>query len=352
MSEARKQIIDQILTFPANTYSREFLDGPHPKTNKPYSDAELRGYLEELQGSAKPVRKTQQVQQSPEVARIQVERVWAFFFHHHPEIADLDAHRKALYERALSLSDDDIVRPAHLDEAAKLLIAEGTIKAKKIPTAAELKQQAAKDSETFRQAAVQLGFSDNEANRRMVAKLGSGYSVADIAQSIRNGLQLSAVGEAEQQQRDEQERQEILEEIIGARIITRQDRLKFESMPLQQLRSEVARIREERRLHGLTGQELRAHIRSQQQQPSLTVPELPNYIARADLLELLNSLGSPDGSRAIELLDGKSFANGKEAFHYVCDKYGFDAVNKRLGTYAKRQIAGIVREIVHPFDKH
>ena len=56
MSE-RKEIIDQIVAYPANRYTREFLDGPHPKTNKPYTNAELREYLKELQqAAAKPVQ--------------------------------------------------------------------------------------------------------------------------------------------------------------------------------------------------------------------------------------------------------------------------------------------------------
>ncbi len=56
MSE-RKGLIDQILTFPANTYTREFLDGPHPQTGQPYSIAELETYLADLrQTAAKSVR--------------------------------------------------------------------------------------------------------------------------------------------------------------------------------------------------------------------------------------------------------------------------------------------------------
>jgi|GraSoi2013_100cm_1033763.scaffolds.fasta_scaffold202081_1 hypothetical protein len=53
----RKGLIDQILTFPANTYTREFLDGPHPQTGQPYSIAELETYLADLrQTAAKSVR--------------------------------------------------------------------------------------------------------------------------------------------------------------------------------------------------------------------------------------------------------------------------------------------------------
>src|SRR6267142_276200 len=66
----------------------------------------------------------QEVQQSPEVARIQAERVWGAFFFKHQEISDNAANRRALFQRGLSLSDDDIVRIPHLEEAAKLLIAE------------------------------------------------------------------------------------------------------------------------------------------------------------------------------------------------------------------------------------
>src|SRR5258708_39414388 len=106
MSESRQQIINQIVAYPANTYTREFLDGPHPKTGRPYSTAELETYLKELQQAApKPVPKTQQVQQSPEEARIQAERVWEGFFSRHLEIPNNAATRTALFERELSLSD-------------------------------------------------------------------------------------------------------------------------------------------------------------------------------------------------------------------------------------------------------
>jgi len=49
----RKEVINKIMTFAANTYTRAFLDGPHPKTGKPYSIAELETYLEQLWNEAK-----------------------------------------------------------------------------------------------------------------------------------------------------------------------------------------------------------------------------------------------------------------------------------------------------------
>jgi len=265
------------------------------------------------------------------------ELIWQSFFSQHPEIADSHANRKALFERGLSLSDDDTVRPTHLEDAAKLLIAERAITPKRIPTAAELKQQAAKDLETFQQAAIQLGFSNNAANQQEVATLGFGYSIDDIAKAISsNTLHVSPVGDAEQQQRDERERHEILEEIIGARIITRQDRLKFESMPLEHLRAEVARIREERRLRSLTGTELRAHIRSQQVDQTET---LPDDYTKAQL-ELM--LATDD--------TGKIFKEGRNAFKDLCKRYGWRAIEERMGGYKPPAIAGVVRQIRHEFD--
>jgi hypothetical protein len=267
MSEERKQIIDQILGFSANTYSREYLDGPHPRTGKPYSLKELNEYLGELQQAASsPVPKIQkQVQQSPEVARIQAQQVWEYFFSHHLEIADNAANRKALFERGLSLSDDEMVRPAHLDEAAKLLIAEGIIKTKKVLTAAELKQRAVKDLETFKQCAIQLGFAANTANENLVRQvLGSGYSVGDIAHAIHSkALQLSSVGEVEQQQRDDKERRDLIGQILDDYAVdenlreAKRRQLERPDITLENLRNQVAVIRERARLHEMTPAQIR-----------------------------------------------------------------------------------------------
>ena len=47
----RKEVIDKILTFPANTYKRAFLDEPHPRTGRRYSISELESYHEQLQST-------------------------------------------------------------------------------------------------------------------------------------------------------------------------------------------------------------------------------------------------------------------------------------------------------------
>src|SRR5260221_14481025 len=109
--QQRKLLIDQILEFPANTYSREYLELPHPKTGRPYSVGELKTFLEELRVKSQHELEKQrqqavrqQAQQSPEVARIQAQRVWEGFFSRHLDIPDNDATRRALFERGLSLS--------------------------------------------------------------------------------------------------------------------------------------------------------------------------------------------------------------------------------------------------------
>src|SRR5437763_347614 len=44
-----------------------------------------------------------------EAAQAKAETIWQRFFFRHPEIKDHDGNRNALFERALSLSDDGVV---------------------------------------------------------------------------------------------------------------------------------------------------------------------------------------------------------------------------------------------------
>jgi hypothetical protein len=121
-------------------------------------------------------------------------------------------------------------------------------------------------------------------------------------------------------------------------------REKLQHLPIATLRADVQVIRDRKRFRQMSKEELKAHIRQQRgEQPSPAVPELPKYIQRDELLALLNSA---DGSGFPELVGRKTFKNGKEAFQFVCEKYGFDNVNRRLGTYtAPPEIAGRVRNI-------
>src|SRR5882762_4224899 len=82
-----------------------------------------------------------------QAAQINEERSWSLFFFKHPEIADIDANRKMLFDYGLSLSDDGVVTFDFLDEAAKTLPGLDLQKVKQLPTAANLKQ----DEETLYQ---------------------------------------------------------------------------------------------------------------------------------------------------------------------------------------------------------
>jgi hypothetical protein len=209
------------------------------------------------------------------------ELIWETFSSKHPEVANDTAHRQALENRASSLSDDGFADLEHLNEALQLLIQEGTIKPKKVLTAAELTHQAAKDSQTFQQAAIQLGFAANTANENLVRQvLGSGYSVSDIAQAISsNAVRLSPVGEAERQQRDEKERRYLIGEILDDYAVdenlreAKRRQLDRPDMTLQNLRQQVAVIRERTRLHQLTPTQIREeNARRATQQASTEKP--------------------------------------------------------------------------------
>src|SRR5258708_1933652 len=51
----------------------------------------------------------------------EVERAWIDFFRRHPELRDVVANRQALFNYALSLSDDGVATIKHLYEAAATL---------------------------------------------------------------------------------------------------------------------------------------------------------------------------------------------------------------------------------------
>jgi hypothetical protein len=208
-------------------------------------------------------------QQDPEIiaakqraTAAEAERIWAAYFHRHPELKDCQANRQIIYNYALSLADDaNSITREHLEEASKL----PNLARQKVLTAAERNQQAAKDSETFNKAALQLGFSANTANEKLVKDvLGSGFSVYDIAQAISsNAIQLSRVGEAEQQQRDEKERCDLIGQILDDYAVdgdlreAKRHQLERPDITLDNLRQQVAVIRERQRLHEMTPAQIR-----------------------------------------------------------------------------------------------
>jgi hypothetical protein len=119
-----------------------------------------------------------------EIAEINAERLWDRFFFKHSEISDNLANRKLLFNYALSLSDDGVVRFEHLDESANLP-GLSRQKVKQPLSAANLKQ----DEETLRQ------FCRNSQSEPSIAALnmlrqeyGAGFDSGQIDQALQSGL--------------------------------------------------------------------------------------------------------------------------------------------------------------------
>jgi hypothetical protein len=262
--------------------------------------------------------------------------VWKRLFARHPDIPDHEANRKAIYDYAFSLADGTITF-ANLDEAAKTHPSLNR-QDKHFATAENAKQ----DEETLKQFCRDHRLQFNFAALNMLRHVyGGGFKPIAIDQALQSG-QISFVraNDEDVARWDTEDAQELVEEIVGARIMTRQDRLKFESMPLEQLRAEVVRIREERRLRRMTGTELRAYLR--QQRPVQTHTSELDDMSRDNIL------------LSIEASEREKEGGGADYIRRLLRQFGPDAVNQKLnnGGYVKPQIAGIVREVVHPFDKN
>jgi hypothetical protein len=261
------------------------------------------------------------------------EPTWKRVFARHPDIPDHEANRKAIYDFAFSLSDGTTITFANLDEAAKTH--PSLHRQDRHFATAENAKQDEQTLRTFcRDHRVQFHFAALNMLRNLY---GGGFKPIAIDQALQSGkISFVPASDEDIARWDYDDAQELLEEIIGARIITQQDRLKFESMSLEQLRLEVARIREERRLQSLTGQELRAHIRSQQVDRT---EKLPDDYTKAQL-ELM--LATDD--------TGKIFKEGRNAFKDLCKRYGWRQVEERMSGYTQPAIAGVVRTLRHEFD--
>src|SRR6266851_4952606 len=138
----RREVIEKIVTYPANGYTKKFLDGPHPKTGRKYSNAELETYLEELEQAP-----TNSVEE--QILKAQAE-IYA---------------ERTLHQLRM--------QPQRQAQAAK---------------------QLAHDQQTFADAAKTLrSFGVNEANLNLTRQaLGAGFSLYAIQQALSsNALQLS-----------------------------------------------------------------------------------------------------------------------------------------------------------------
>jgi len=144
----RREVIEKIVTYPANGYTKKFLDGPHPKTGRKYSNAELETYLEELEQAP-----TNSVEE--QILKAQAE-IYA---------------ERTLHQLRM--------QPQRQAQAAK---------------------QLAHDQQTFAAAAKTLrSFGVTEANLNLTRQaLGAGFSLFAIQQALSsNALQLSPPSQAE-----------------------------------------------------------------------------------------------------------------------------------------------------------
>jgi hypothetical protein len=265
--------------------------------------------------------------------------VWKRLFARHPDIPDHEANRVAIYDFAFSLSDGTITF-ANLDEAAKTHPSLNR-QDKHFATAENSKQ----DEETLRKFCRDHRLQFHFAALNMLRNVyGGGFKPTVIDQALQSGkisfVRANDEDVARWDAEDEaKERSEVLEEILGARLVTLQDKIKFEAMTLDQLRAQFAQIREERRLRQMTGTELRAYLR--QQRPAQTSTSELDDMSRDNIL------------LSIEAAERDKEGGGADYIRRLLRQFGPDAVNRTLnnGGYVKPQTAGIVREIVHPFDK-
>jgi hypothetical protein len=142
---------------------------------------------------------------------INAESLWTQFFILNPDIADNVANRKLLFDYALSLSEDGVVRFQEMNQAAKTVSGLARQKVKLSPTAANLKQ----DEETLQKYCRANRLEPNTAALILLRhQYGAGFNQAEIAQAMQSGL-ISLVSASEENlqrwsQEDQRARQDYL----------------------------------------------------------------------------------------------------------------------------------------------
>jgi hypothetical protein len=285
------------------------------------------------------------------------ERVWAYFFLKHPDILDFEGNRKALYNYALSLSNDDKPTPEMLEEAAAKadLLGVQRQKPRQTPTAANLKQ----DEETFQNFCQANQLEPTIAALNLLRReYGASFASAQIDQALQSGLiNLGPVSAETSLQWAEQggqtrkqllagvesyldpspeswkirnwikdlsvpvgeirERIDLVEEVAGSLSPHQQDRARdFRRIVLspyttiESLRQRVAEIEKRRELNSLSREELRDRARREYEERH---PQQPQRI----------TLPAEITAEAIR----KSSKDQQLAWH---KQYGVDLLNARL----------------------
>src|SRR6266403_139246 len=133
----RKSMIDLLVTRTSATrQALEFMSTEQLEIS--LDKSLLREIRTEVLNTPEVIKRQQEMQQK--IDDIETDRLWTRFFFKNPGIRETTANRKMIFEYALSLSDDGIVRFEHLDEAAKTLRGLDRQRVKQPPTPANLKQ--------------------------------------------------------------------------------------------------------------------------------------------------------------------------------------------------------------------
>src|SRR5260370_26348411 len=120
-----------------------------------------------------------------EIDKINAEILWGNFFFRDQDLRASIAKRRMIFENALSLSDDGVVRYEHLDEAAKTLQGLSRQRVKQPLTAANLKQ----DEENLRQFCRTNQLEPNTAALNMLrSEYGASFDSVQINQALQSSL--------------------------------------------------------------------------------------------------------------------------------------------------------------------
>jgi len=176
-SESEKEIIREILLkysgSAAGYYNLE-------KELKSSSLAQLQRIQAAYHHEAVDMSESQQ-----RIDEIETDRLWTRFFFKNPGIRETTANRNMIFDFALSLTEDGVVKFQHLDEAAKTLEGLDRQKVKRPPTAANLKQ----DEEILRQFCRTNQLEPNSAALNLLRQeFGAGFDSTQINQALQSGL--------------------------------------------------------------------------------------------------------------------------------------------------------------------
>jgi hypothetical protein len=245
-----------------------------------------------------------QVEHSPEIlARQQVideinaERLWDRFFFNHQEIRETTANRNMIFDFALSLTEDGVVKFEHLDEAAKTLGGLDRQKVKRPPTAANLTE----DQELLRQFCRTNSLEPSTAALNLLrSEYGAGFDSTQIGNALQSGLINLGPASAKILQEATQERQDFL----------------INQATPQELRQAARAESEQSRIQAQQQHEAQQIKTRQQAEVSYGHPVLPE--------------ANSDGVKLDAVFFKKLADSNIKLFRQYCTKFGFAAITARL----------------------